>query len=390
LTTKVGLNGFAEKEAAALGYLLYPYDVELSGGADGSDLIICRDSFLNSSRPLIRVPTRSDWQDDCQELRCYGNGIVDLPFDLVSACSNKFESVLNPKVSFVYKFSTRLPFQYNIVPSSIRDHLLRIHEFDCNLSCHVANEVARKILIEAVNLLGFRLQRKNPPSLLITHDVESENGLQRALSLKAVEDDLNIQSTWFLPSNEYPIPTDIARDLADGSTIGSHDVKHDGKLTHIRRHEELVQRGRESRSKLEDIFEKEVKCFRSPMLQFSGRIIAALGEAGYRFDFSVPCWEPLHPVTMSGFGVELVQAFEIDGVTEIPLTLFQDHQVLNILGMSTDEAIRFWVDQAELVRSLDGNVVLLIHPDYSFSRDLQGYRRLLTSLLELQARFTIA
>jgi hypothetical protein len=148
--------------------------------------------------------------------------------------------------------------------------------------------------------------------------------------------------------------------------------------------ERLVDRLRNSRLRLERIFDKEVECFRSPLLQFSQRIASAISEAGYHFDFSVPCWEPVHPITMGGFGIESAQAFEVDGVTEFPLTLFQDHQVLNVLGMSTREAVKFWIKQAELIRSFDGDIVLCVHPDYALSRDLRRYKELLISLLRVK------
>jgi len=349
--------------------------------------MICRDS--DSSRPLIRVSTRATLSGYLHPRDC-SDGIVDLPSDLIRACSERFEAVMNPRVAFMHKLAIRLPFQYNLVPSWIRSCLLRTHYVDSNLLHHLANETARKILSEAFDVLGFHLQRKNPSSLLITHDVETEKGLRRALSLKEVEDDVGVQSTWFLSSGEYSIPRDIARDLADGSIIGSHDVKHDGKLIHICRHDELVQRVRESRVKLEHVFEREVECFRSPLLQFSRRIVSALSEAGYRFDFSLPCWEPVYPLTMSGFGVESVQKFEVDGVIETPLTLFQDHQLLNVLRINTHEVVKFWVEQAKLIHSLDGDIVLLIHPDYSFSRYLQDYKELLKSLLDVHMHFSVA
>jgi hypothetical protein len=123
-------------------------------------------------------------------------------------------------------------------------------------------------------------------------------------------------------------------------------------------------------------------------LQFSGRIISALAEAGYCYDFSAPCWEPVHPSTMGGFGVETAQGFETDGVVEVPLTLFQDHQVLRILGMSIHDAIKFWIKQAMLVRSFGGNIVLLVHPDYSFSGNPREYKELLVSLSEIQNQYS--
>jgi len=309
--------------------------------------------------------------------------MVDLPFDLVSACSKRIEKVMNPRIAFSYYVSTKLPFHYNRVPAAIRNRLLRTRSVDPDLSRHFANEKARMILVESFRKLGFVLLRKNPPSLHVTHDIETEEGLRKALSLKAVEEELGIESTWFLPSHEYRISKSVATDLSRGGMIGSHDIKHDGKLIHLRKRAELVKRLRASRVKLEEIFEQDVNCFRSPLLQFSRRIISALNEAGYRLDFSIPCWEPVHPVTMCGFGIESAQPFEAEGVVEIPLTLFQDHQVFNLMRLNFRDAVKLWIDQAKLIRSLDADLVLLVHPDYSFSRDLRAYKELLERLLQI-------
>jgi peptidoglycan/xylan/chitin deacetylase (PgdA/CDA1 family) len=382
MTVEVSVNGITNDEAAAIGYLLYPYKVELSRKIDSSDVIISRDALRDTSKPIIRIRGPSEHGD--LRLRDCGNGIVDLPSDLITASAKSFRMLMSPRIAFIYSLATRLPFAYNNIPFSIRKRLLMMHTVDPNLSNHLANERTRKILIEAFGLLRFHLERKNPPRLLITHDIETERGLERALLLKSVEDKLDVHSTWFLPSNEYPIAKRVAKSLADGSAIGSHDIRHDGRIIHIRRHDELVERLSSSRTKLEGIFEKKVECFRSPLLQFSETIVAALRESGYRFDFSVPCWEPVHPVRMTGFGVEALQSFEIHGIVESPLTLLQDHQVFTVLGMSTHEAVKYWIEQATLVRALDGDIVLLIHPDYAFSGDLARYEILLKSLLEAQ------
>jgi len=365
----------------AVGYLLYPYRVEL-GEVDESDLIICRGTLPDSSKPQIRVP-QAEHNGDLQAKDC-GDGVVELPFDLISRCSERFEAAMNSRPALAYTLATRLPFQYNIVPSSIRSWFLSADGPNLDLSNHLANDAARKIMVEAFDLLGFHLKRKKPPSLVITHDIDSEKGLRRALSFKTVEDELNIQSIWFLPSYEYPIPRTLAKDLADGSTIGSHDTKHDGKLIHIHRHNELVERLSDSRSKLEELFETEVRCFRAPLLQFNRQIVSALAEAGYTFDYSAPCWEPAHGPTMGGFGVETAQGFMTDGVLEVPLTLFQDHQLLNVLGLDTDSAIKLWIEQAKLICSFEGDIVLLTHPHLAFSQDLQKYESLLQILTQIQ------
>jgi hypothetical protein len=385
LTTSVGLSGFSGEETETLGHLLYPYRVHLTQDTGGAELIVCREACLDDNKPQLRIPIQSHASSLRKKvLKSEANGIVDVPFDLVQTCTRKMRMVMRPRIAPIYSISTRLPLQYNWFPSGLRNRILRLRRIDSDLSRHLEIEVARKVLIEAFRCLGFELQRKRPPSLLVTHDVDTEKGLGRALSLKSVEQDVQISSIWFLPSHEYAIDKSVAIDLADSATIGSHDVRHDGRLIHIRKHQALLERLSASRLRLEQIFEKEVTCFRSPLLQFSEELISGLSICGYRSDFSVPCWEPLHPVTMTGFGIESVQSFEKHGVVEIPLTLFQDHQVLTMMGMNTREAVKLWIEQARLIREFDGEIVLLVHPDYAFSQDLEGYKTLLASLMEIQ------
>jgi peptidoglycan/xylan/chitin deacetylase (PgdA/CDA1 family) len=289
-------------------------------------------------------------------------------------------------VSLTYKLATGLPISYNIVPSSIRSRLLKKGQLDTNLTNHLSGETARRSVEQAFSASGFPLREREPPKFLITHDIDTAKGLEKALPMKAVEDKLDLRSTWFLSSGDYLTSKDTAKDLGSNATIGSHDVKHDGKLIHIHNRKRLVDRLKESRDKLEHVFERDVQCFRSPLLQFSSVLINALAEAGYRYDFSLPCWEPSHPITMSGFGVELTKPLQIGEILETPLSLFQDHQVLYVLGLSPREAIRFWVEQARIIKSYDGDIVLLVHPDYEFSSDLDSYRELLLALKNISDR----
>ena len=141
----------------------------------------------------------------------------------------------------------------------------------------------------------------------------------------------------------------------------------------------------QSRLRLEDIFEVGIQCFRAPLLQSSHQILSGLSKACYRYDFSLPCWEPAYPLTGTGFGIESLQEFEVDGIVRVPLTLLQDHQLLNVLRLSVNDCIKLWVEQAKLISSFEGDLVLLVHPDYSFSREPSKYEDLLLSLLEIQA-----
>lgn len=380
----MGTSGFPEDQLGVLRLLLYPYRVEFAKDTAASDIVICRDSKSDPAKPAIRLVKNSNTTFDGYP-RDHGNGLVDVPFDLIGTCLERCQRVRNPRIAFAYMLATSLPFQYNSVPQSIRDLFLGAQAIDSTLLDHITIEKARRTLKRAFHLLGFPLERKKPPSLLITHDIETSKGFRGALTLKDIDDKLGVKATWFLCSDEYEIPRPIARELADGATIGSHDVRHDGRLVRIRKDEELVKRLVQSRLRLEDIFEVEVQCFRAPLLQSSHRIVSGLSKACYRYDFSLPSWEPAYPLTGTGFGIESLQGFEADGIVRVPLTLFQDHQLLNVLRLSVDDCIKLWVEQAKLISSFEGDLVLLVHPDYSFSREPSKYEDLLASLLEIQA-----
>jgi hypothetical protein len=346
-----------------------------------TDVSIRRTPHLRNSLTIARH--QSGYEDIAAQTGS-GNEVVQFPIDLVR-CSKILDSAMNPRKSIAYNLLTNLPFEYKQAPFWLRRIFLKSRRIDFDLSAHLAIDVAREKIRRSLEMLGVELQRKDQPIFIVTHDIESEGGLQRSLSLKAVEERLDMSSIWFLPSNEYPIKKAVAKDLAEGSIIGSHDVRHDGKLLHIQSREKLIRRLVQSRLRLTEIFGEQIRCFRSPLLQFKEGLLSALEEAGYDSDFSLPCWEPVYPMTMKGFGIQSTMRFRVGRVLEFPLTLFQDHQVLSVLGMNTQEAIGFWAVQAKLVDSIGGDMVLLIHPDYAFGRDTSKYRELLETLSEVRA-----
>jgi hypothetical protein len=333
-----------------------------------------KDPNIIISRDAGRVSVRAGQSPESSVL---------LPFDLVRKSWTLFNSALNCTPSTLYRLLTRMPLQYNVAPSALRSWFLHARLPSYNPSLHISNETNLKILIQALDSLGFQMVSKRPPALIVTHDVDTKKGLKRTLAMKSVDDDLELQSIWFLPSDEYPLDKNIIKDLVNGSTIGSHDVKHDGRLINIKKRAALVKRLRESKLKIEAATESEVSCFRSPLLQFNGRIVAALKEAGYSDDFSAPSWEPAHPSVMTGFGVEFFHEFEISGISLHPLSLLQDHQTLHILDLTLGEGVKVWLEHARLISSYRGDIVLLVHPDYDFAKDLHLYRQLLSDLKEI-------
>ncbi len=69
-------------------------------------------------------------------------------------------------------------------------------------------------------------------ALVLTHDVESKNGLGKCRTLMKLEQDLGFRSAFnFIPEGSYTVPPELMEELtANGFEIGIHDLKHDGRL----------------------------------------------------------------------------------------------------------------------------------------------------------------
>lgn len=368
---KVSLSNMSRHEELAMRILLSPYPLGLSRDSEAADIELCRRSTGD-----VFGTTRND-------------GRVVLRSTMLSACADVVERTFDPDVATLYRLSTALPISYRIAPAWLRARLLVRAKGDAGTGesatvmvaeAHSTLERAREMLVQSLQSGGLDLRESRQPSITITHDVDTEKGFEKAAAMKAVEEELGMQSIWFIPSDEYDFNKETVRYLSQNSTIGSHDTKHDGKLIHIKDRKRLVRRLRTSKERLEGVFGGEVRCFRSPLLQFSGTILEGLQEAGYSFDFSLPSWEPSHPSVMTGFGVEYYHPFHVGGIAEVPLSLLQDHQALYVLGLSTRQTASLWLRQARFVLSFGGDAVLLVHPDYAFSEELQEYKDFLTSL----------
>jgi hypothetical protein len=303
--------------------------------------------------------------------------------DLSDSCGDIVRHTFEPRIAAFYRFSTSLPVPYWVVPGWLRSLVLERAKAEFGDRPHATLELAREQLVTMLRNEGEVLREKRGPMLIITHDIDTEKGFRKAVAMKSAEAALSVNSIWFIPADQYHMDQGTIRDLSDGGTIGSHDTKHDGKLIHLRDSADAVRRLRTSRERLEYAFEKELKCFRSPLLQFSGALAERVKGAGYTFDFSLPSWEPAHPSVMGPFGIEYYHSFSLGGLVEVPLSTLQDHQALYALRLSTHETVSLWIRQAESVLSAGGDVVLLIHPDYKFSDDLDEYRRLIAALKEL-------
>jgi hypothetical protein len=308
--------------------------------------------------------------------------------DLVSEYERLVSGGLEEAPSRKFRLVTKFPFSYRAIPSFIRNRAFRapdavteltedkLSPVECLRAVFLASLVVSTGL--AIPRIAF-WRRGKSHALAITHDVETKLGLEEGAGRCAdMESKLGVRSTWNIPSERYPLSSQLLISLASAGEVGGHDTKHDGRLI-FESFENKVERVGRCKSRLESLCKKEVRGFRSPLLQHGRELLGALGKAGYMYDSSAPSWEPLSPTSLRPHGVGTVFPFFVSGMLEIPVSLPQDHQLIRVSGLATSEAVEELFRVSRWVRGVGGACVLLVHPDYEFGQpeNMEEYYRLL-------------
>jgi hypothetical protein len=335
-----------------------------------------------SIEPVIsdgETPVLSKIRDTCVHLSSV---------DLVSEYERLVTGGLEEDPSRKFRLVTRIPFSYRAIPAFIRNRAFRapdavtaltedkLSPVECLRTVFLASLVVSTGL--AIPRIAFWRKGKSH-ALAITHDVETKLGLEEGAGRCAdIESKLGVRSTWNIPSERYPLSSQLLISLATAGEVGGHDTKHDGRLI-FESFENKVERVGRCKSRLESLCKKEVRGFRSPLLQHGRELLGALGKAGYTYDSSAPSWEPLSPTSLRSHGVGTVFPFVVLGVLEIPVSLPQDHQLIRVSGLSTSEAVQELFRVSQWIRGVGGACVLLVHPDYEFGQpeNTDEYYRLL-------------
>jgi peptidoglycan/xylan/chitin deacetylase (PgdA/CDA1 family) len=188
-------------------------------------------------------------------------------------------------------------------------------------------------------------------ALVLTHDVETAEGLSLMPVLAEVEERRGYVSSWNFVPKRYEVPESVLTELANrGCEVGIHGLYHDGRD---------LESARMLQERLPEMVRYAQKWraggFRSPATQRSWDLIAALP---FDYDSSYPDTDPFEP---QGGGCCSWWPFMNGQVVELPITLAQDHTVFVILRRR-DGGV--WMDKAEALRRRGGMALMITHPDY--------------------------
>jgi hypothetical protein len=302
------------------------------------------------------------------------NGNILLTFDVVTEYTRILSQTLNAKQSKKYRLLTGLPIPYTLAPRRLRALAVRQKSGglqNLDMRDKLPLDALRFILVGAIETLsGEKLKRKTwngkQSVTLITHDVDTFEGLRRSKAVKKLEQKYDLPSAWYIPSRHYALDVELVKELANHGEIGAHDTRHDGKLTSLPV-KKIVNRLREAKRILGTSTNLPVVGFRAPLLAHNQNLMQSVKEAGYLYDTSIPTWEPKNPVTMTPGGIGTVFLTSINELAEIPVTLPQDHQMIHVAGMGLKQTVDTWISLMKMIQDLGGLCVLSIHPDYEFA-----------------------
>lgn len=207
---------------------------------------------------------------------------------------------------------------------------------------------------------------------IVTHDIESREGVTRVDSLARVEEQLGFRSAWYFVPAKYKVDTGLLNDLrARGHEVGVHGYNHDGQLFSSRR---AFQR---RVPKINNVARQwQATGFRSPMMH---RQLHWMQELD--FDYDTSCFD-IDPFQAMPGGVGGVWPFIAGRLVELPCTLPQDHTLFVTLQQDSTD---IWRHKIELIRRLRGLIMCIIHPDYlTTDRHWKLHRELLEILLAAQ------
>ena len=174
-------------------------------------------------------------------------------------------------------------------------------------------------------------------ALILSHDVEGDEGIRLALELADLEESLGFRSSFNFGA-WYDVDPGVLRELTSrGFEIG--DARHRPRPLAL-----LVPRDvRGQLPLLRDLAERlGAVGFRSPATH---RVFDWLGELPFEYDGTIPHSDPYEP---QPGGCCSLWPFFVGDVVELPYTLPQDHTLLTLLGHRTPT---LWIDDRRRHRS---------------------------------------
>ncbi len=208
--------------------------------------------------------------------------------------------------------------------------------------------------------------------LTITHDVETQRGVEFCPALMDIDDAWGIKASYqIVPEKRYRVTEPFLESIRRrGFEVNVQDLNHDG---HLFRDRKTFERRVEAINRYAVAY--GARGFRAGAMYRNAGWLSALNIS---YDLSIPNVAHLEP---QRGGCCTVFPYFNGRILEIPLTTTQDYSLFHILN---DYSMDLWKRQIRLILRRHGLVSFIVHPDYVMaSRARSVYCALLDHLAPL-------
>ncbi|MEQ1850915.1 MAG: polysaccharide deacetylase family protein, partial [Chthoniobacteraceae bacterium] len=205
--------------------------------------------------------------------------------------------------------------------------------------------------------------REGPTPVLLTHDIDSPEGLEKLVDrFLPLEEAVGARSCNFVVPFKWDLDEARLQEVVTrGHSLGIHGYDHSNRtpfLAPAERKERL-----DAASPLIEKF--GITGYRAPSLCRTEELLADL-SGRYRFDSSIPTSGGLFPTPGNGCATARPYRTGHGELVELPLSMPRDGS-LRFLGHSPDEILTLWKTCAADIAASGGVVVLLTHCESVFS-----------------------
>lgn len=290
-----------------------------------------------------------------------------------------FEREHPPKLSFLKKsYYILRPF----IPLFLRHFLQSKRKIKFEKDWYISDKLIKTLTeLYSENEFNSMLKTIWPEGVIspivLTHDVETSEGVKFIPQVLEIERKYNLKSSWNFVPYLYNIPDSIINLISEsGCEIGIHGYNHDGK----------DYSSKKLFAKRVGLINKAIKKYnvvgyRSPAAH---RNIKLMQELDIKYDSSCFDIDPFQP--MPG-GTHCIWPFRAGKFLELPYTLPQDHVLRIQLGEKDNKT---WEQKTKWIMNYRGIILLITHPDYLKSNDnLKLYEEFLIFIKDIKGLWNI-
>jgi glycosyltransferase involved in cell wall biosynthesis/peptidoglycan/xylan/chitin deacetylase (PgdA/CDA1 family) len=194
-------------------------------------------------------------------------------------------------------------------------------------------------------------------ALVLTHDVETEKGLNKCRDLMKIEEDMGFRSSFNFVAGDYEVPLDFIAEIKNrGFEVGVHGLHHNGNIFRSR---EIFEG---QAFKINQFIKKwDAAGFRHPSMYHNLDMVHGLNIEYDASTFDTDPFEPqpdgmgtIFPIWIAGNGNQ-------GGYVELPYTLSQDFLLFIVLQQKN---IDIWKTKLDWIAENGGMALVNVHPDY--------------------------